>query len=444
MCLQGLTMKNLYGILAAALAAAAVLSGGCRTISKGITESVLEHGPAREWRVHYGSRISYTITNETMKEIEFEGDANAVGTTVRYQRGLAQPARCIADKTAELLALVQERTGVTISTRSTIYLLRFDQRPQNFDIMLTVEPNMFPLPLFVHAGDESCEAILAQNRSYPYLFVHEVVETSLAGGEDGALVLPDLSWGLLGLNLHVNNYTRWFRDGLANYAGLIAYEALADDIPDSERLDQRELLLHTNPFSSLRQVGDRLFSWPQSSRTGRERAYYNAALGLFLLMEDLYGRDAIHRVMDAIADREAVDGRDLVEVTNRTLGTDVKRLAEEFELPWVGVELERLTPAAALNAGIEPRAGLLVVSVKDGGPGGKAGLKAKDIITAVASRPAANLLDFELALFRARRQSTVSLTVQRGGTETLTLELPLQMARPDEDEQTRRPGDRKR
>jgi hypothetical protein len=418
-------VRNTPGIFLAILVALAALAGGCRTISKGVSESVMQREKAEHWHVHYGSRIHYMLTNTTMKEVEFEGALTASDTTVRYQRGLADQARCIADTTADLLRRVHEETGVTITTRSTIYLFRFDQRPQNFDVDLEVEPNEFPLPLFVRAGQESCESILVQNRSYPYLFVHEMVETSLAAGRVEGVVLPDFTWGFLGLEIHINNHTRWFRDGLANYAGYIAHEALSEDIPNSQRLQYRQTLLHTNPFSSLAQIGDKLFSWVQSSRTDHERVYYNAALGLFLLIEDLYGQEAIHRIMTEIAQRQTVDGRDLLEITRGVLRTDIRQLARDFEFPQFGVEMERLTPALALNHGMEVHEGLFVQSVSKDSVAMRVGLQEKDIITAVGDAPVANYLDFELAVFKARNESFISLTVERQGAATRTIELPL-------------------
>ncbi len=405
------------------------VSTGCRTISRGITETVLEQEQADVWQVQYGSRVGYTLTNDTLYEVEFEGSKNAGDTVVRYQRGLGPQAQCIADKTTELLEQVQERTGVTISTRSTIYLLRFDRRPENLDITLSVEPNEFPLPLFIQAGDESCEAILAQNHSYPYLLVHELVETSLAT-RAGGQVLPDLSWGILGLNFHVNNYTRWFRDGLANYAGFVAHETLAEGIPAELRLHHRQALVHTHPFSALAQIGDRLFSWPQSSHTAYERDYYSAALGLFLLIADTFGEQAIRDMVGEIACEETVDGRDLVQIAGRVLRTDVKRLAEDFEFPHLGLELERMSPALARNTGVELHGGLYVKAVTDDSLAQRAGLREKDVITAVGLTPVANELDFELGLFRTRKAMTVPLTVHRAGAGTLTLELSFAESKP--------------
>ncbi len=401
------------------------LAAGCRTVNKGLTESVLERAPSREWRVHYGSRIQYTLTNETLLEVEFEGTRDADGALVRYPWGMADQAQCIADTTAGLLRQVEQRTGVTIATRTTLYLLRLDHRPQDFNILLTAEPNELPLPLFFTVGQESWEAILAHSRSFPYLLVHELVETSLAGGANGARVLPDLAWGLPGLRIHVNNYTRWFRDGLANYAGYVAYEIFARALPGEQRLAYRETLVHANPFSALAQVKDRLFVWPQAADMESERLDYNAALGLFLLIVDTHGEQAIRDIMRELAGRQSVDGPDLVAITNRVLGRDVKRLARDFTFPTIGIELEPMTPALALNRGLELREGLVVVSTPDKSAAQRAGLRPKDVITAVGPVPVGGPLDFELGLFKARRQESVPLTVQRAGTGTLTLELPL-------------------
>ena len=403
------------------------LSAGCRTLNRSITESVLQRGPSKEWLVRYGSRAHYTLTNDTLLDVEFEGTRDANDTIVRYQRGLGPQAQDIADLTAGLLRQVEARTGVTISTRPALYLLRFNEPPQNFDIVLAAEPNELPLPLFLTVGEESGEAILARSRSYPYLLLHELVETSLASGVGGGRVLPDLSLNLLVVGLHVNNYTRWFREGLANYAGYIAFEAMAGQMSAARRPDLRETLLHTNPFSALAEVGDRLFSWPQSATDmDAERQYYNAALGLFLLLADTFGEPALREIMSEIATRKDVDGRDLVRITNRVLRTDVKKLAEDFEFPRFGVEVELLSPALARNKGVELREGLFVRAVQEGSSAARAGLQAKDVITAVGATPITNSLDFELGLFKARKQPTVPFTIQRVGTGTLTLEVLLQ------------------
>jgi hypothetical protein len=398
---------------------------GCRTINKGVTEAVLERGKADKWRIHYGSHSYYSLTDETMKQVEFAGSVERGTTTVQYQRRLENQAQCIAEITADLLAEVEARTGVAISTRSTIQLLRFDDAPENFNINLTVEPNEFPLPLFVRAGEETCAGILAQNQSYPYLLVHELVETSVATGRDRGQVLPDLSWGPFGLRAHINNYTRWFRDGLANYAGFVAYEILAEDPRFAERAEARDAVLHTRPFSALARVGTKLFSWPQWSHTRQERDYYNAALGLFLLLRDRFGEQAIRDIVAQVDTRDTVDGRDLEHIAEDVLGVELKELAGTFEFPELGVELEPVTPALALNHGVAVEAGLFVRSVAEAGAAQRAGLQPGDVITAFDARPTADELDLELALFAAREGPAATLAVRREGDGPLTLSLPL-------------------
>jgi S1-C subfamily serine protease len=74
--------------------------------------------------------------------------------------------------------------------------------------------------------------------------------------------------------------------------------------------------------------------------------------------------------------------------------------------------------------------GLFVRTLEEDGAAAGAGLREKDIITAVGDALVANDLDFELALFHMRTQPSVVLTVQRREAGTLTLELPLRKPEP--------------
>ena len=401
---------------------------GCRTINKRITEAVLDGGEAKQWHIHYGSTLRYRLNNQSLEKIAFEGTVDAERIRVRYQKGLRNQAERIANEAVEMLERVERRIGMTITTRSTIQLLRFDEPPQNFSICLTVDPNEFPLPLFVRAGDESYRAILAQNPSYPYLFVHELVETSLVCDRSGGQVLPDLGWGALGLNAHVNNYTRWFRDGLANYAGFIAQRIITEDLTPQEPPPLAEPILHSRPFSSLSAIRGKLFTWPQSAAKDKQREYYDAALGLFLLLENRFGEQAIRQIMQQVAGRQAVDRHDLVEITNQAIGTDVKQFVAEFRFPQPGLEVSRITPALVLNQGLEVEKGLFVNAVEPNSPGERVGLQVRDVILAAGSTRVTGELDFELALFGARQQTSLSLAVRRPDEGTIAVEMPLQSA----------------
>lgn len=411
-------------LLVSLLAACATLPAGCRTFSRRTTEAVLEGGKSKQWHVRYGSQSYYSLNDEGLAKIDFEGLVDADRVRVRYQRGMQAQARCIAQTTTDLLGQVEQQVGLTIGTSSMMDLLRFDEPPQSFDIQLTVEPNEFLLPLFVRAGDESCTSIMAQNRSYPYVLVHELVETSLTSPKGGR-VLPDLSWGPFGLNFAVNNHTRWFRDGLSNYAGYIACEIVSDEMDCPECPTRVAALLHASPFSALSRIGTRLFSWSQSSHTDYERAYYNAALGLFLLIENRFGEQAIRDILAEVATQDTVDGRDLTEIASRVIGSDIRQLVADFEFPMVGAEFVPVSQALAANKGLDATEGLVIESIDPDGPAHLAGLRTDDVIVAVDSVPVADTLDFELALFRAGRGPSLPLAIWRKDVGTIATELPL-------------------
>lgn len=411
-------------ILIAALVAWVLALGGCRALNRGITEAVLDGGEAGQWHIRYGSQSFYRLNDAGAEEIAFEGLVDAGRVRVRYQRGLEVQARSIADLTSETLEQVERRVGVAITTSTVIDLLRFDEPPQSFDIQLTVEPNEFPLPLFVRAGEESCRSILAENRSYPYILVHELVETSLARRE-GSRVLPDLGWGPPRLGASLNNYTRWFRDGLANYAGYVASQVVSDEMDCPDCQARMAAVLHDHPLSQLGEIGTGLFSWLQSSRSGHERDYYSAALGLFLLIEERFGEQTIRDIVAEIGARESVDGRDLREIVSEAIGSDVRQFVAEFAYPVVGGDLAKLTPAIAANKGLGTNEGLVLESVEPNGPAARAGLMPDDVIVAADSIPVANTVDFELALLRASDRPAVRLAVWRRDVGTTTVELPL-------------------
>ena len=262
---------------------------------------------------------------------------------------------------------------MTIRFKCRIYLLRVDEIPQNANIDIATEPNEFPMPLFVKAGDESWQSILAQDRMYPFVMLHELVEMSMTSGLGSGPVLPDVRGGMMGLHATLNNYTRWFRDGLANYAGYVACEVAGQSLalrPDESR-----------PFSSLRQVGDKLFSWPQYGRTD-QTGHYDAALGVFLLIREEFGEQAIRDIAKEVARRQSVDGRDLIDIVNRRIAGDIEARVRAFTFPHVGMELTSVLPSLVLNEGLDVKQGLFITSVEPGGPADQAGLKKKDVITA--------------------------------------------------------------
>jgi hypothetical protein len=415
--------------VALAIAAALVLGAvaGCSSFNKGLTKATIQRAESRKWEIRYAGESKYVLTDERLKEVDFTGSVKVEDVNVHYQNGLEAQAARIADKTSELLCAVEERTGVNVAHRTSIYLLRVDDIPSRFDIKLKTEPNAFHLPLFVKAGSESCRSIIAENWSYPYALVHELVETSLVCPVSGACVLPDLSWQWFLVKGQVNNYTRWFRDGLANYGGYIAYENVRRDeefaTDDISQLTKRRL--HSQPFSSLSRLGKKLFGWHQHYDREQSIDYYNAALGLFLLIEHRFGQESVPEIMLQVNKRNYLNGSELVKIVNQVLGVDIVQLAEDFCFPETGLELKVLSRALVANEGLDVDEGLFVSEVEPNSVGDAAGFQKGDVVLRVNDGAVGNNLDYELALFELLEHETAEIALWRQEQGKLTITLPL-------------------
>lgn len=387
---------------------------GCRVINKEITKIIYQKKP-KESIWHSSAMWKYTLTKSQMQEIDFASSVSIEDVNVHYQQGLEAQADYIANKTIELLSEVEKKTGVQISFGTRIYLLRLDEFPQSFDIEMKGDPNEFCQPLFVEAGNESCEAIISKNWTYPGLLTHELVECSLIFPEHGGRILIDPHWSWLLFSGNYRNYTRWFREGFANYAGYLTSEIISQDMD-----------LFQQPFSSLNKVGKKLFSWHQYSNDKLNHDYYNAALGLFLLIRDQFGEEAIREIIDEIKKQEYLDGVDLIKLTNQILNTDIKKLVENFHFPEIGLKTQPLKPATALNEGLDVTDGLFIIAVEPNSPADNANIKKKDVILKINGKPIKNNLDFELAIFELMQQQSVEVLLWRKEQQQITTELRLE------------------
>ena len=397
-------------LLLVLLALCLTLMAGCRAFNKEITKTMYQKKP-KTLESHSSGGKKYTLTNSQMREIDFAGSVRVEDVNVSYQQGLDAQADCIANKTSELLSKVRERAGVQISFEAKIYLLRVDEIPQNFNINVVSDANEFGLPLFAEVGNESCETIISTNCSYPTLVTHELVECALIFPKEGGRVLIDLRWKRFIFSGIYRNYTRWFREGLGNYAGYLAYDMLSEDanFAASQIPPARIPFIFGHPFSSLSRVGKKLFSWHQYSSNKIDRDYYNAALGLFLLIRNRFGEEAIREIMREIKNRSYLDGVDLIKLTNQTLGTDIRELAENFQFPQTGLKIKPLTPATTLNEGLDVTEGLFVTAVEPNSLADDAGIKKKDVILRINDRSIKSYLDFELAVFERMQQNIEAL-----------------------------------
>jgi hypothetical protein len=436
--------------LAAAIFFVLILAAGCGTFNKEVTKAILKGGKATGFQTHYSGDRQYVLNDAKLKQTVFEGIIHIADVNITYQHGLHDQAQCIAQRTADVLAEVQEQTGVEISFKTCLYLIRLDEIPQSFKVAISSPRNEFRIPLFIEAGKESCEDIVCRNISYPWSVIHELIEFSLIFPHGKGRILPDLDWNGFLLQATLANGTRWFREGFAEYAAYVAEETAPGKIqcPDEWPLtiqlrlhlqyqtnldkftqtDERtairlRLQSYRQPFSSLSKVGTRLFAWRQDANPQLDTDYYNAALGLFLLIRERYGESAIRDIMHKISERDFLNGADLIRIVNDTLKTDIKKLVQDFRMPQLGVTIVPLTPAGILNEDIGVGKGLLIKDVTPGSPACAAGLIKGDVLTTLAGKPTSNILDLDFALLGVAAQKDIQAEIWRKGHGTMSVVL---------------------
>jgi S1-C subfamily serine protease len=85
--------------------------------------------------------------------------------------------------------------------------------------------------------------------------------------------------------------------------------------------------------------------------------------------------------------------------------------------PYLGVSLADLKPDVAQQFGTSVTSGALVADVESGGPADGAGIKPKDVITALGSTQIKSSGDLFAAVRNYRPGDTVTLTVDRNGDQ---------------------------
>lgn len=99
----------------------------------------------------------------------------------------------------------------------------------------------------------------------------------------------------------------------------------------------------------------------------------------------------------------------------------VKRVTEQIlktgrvQRAWIGVGIQDLTPELASALKVDPRAGVLVNSVNEGGPAAKSNLKAGDIIAAVAGKKVTDGRELVREVIAHDVGNTVQLEIIRDG-----------------------------
>jgi Do/DeqQ family serine protease len=98
--------------------------------------------------------------------------------------------------------------------------------------------------------------------------------------------------------------------------------------------------------------------------------------------------------------------------------------------PWLGINMQRVTPDIAAGFNLPRPAGLVVKEVFPGGPGAHAGLKRNDVIIALKDQPIDDEASLRFRLATLQVDATVPVRIIRGGKEMV---FNMKLAPPPED-----------
>ena len=414
------SVRRILSVIVATLLAA--LSSGCVTQSAGFSYGA-------------GRRNSLQLWKSDVNEISFENNV-----TVYFPKELETQARRLGELFTKQLSYLREETGFQLAgQQNNLYIERRDHVDWE-DHRATVwshfaeSERLSGNVLYVENEDESCETIVAKNGGFPVLHVHEVVETSLILSgpvpNDWRRKTRQGEWE------NVNHYTRWFREGFSDYAGFLAHQLTISSLEFEEgaySLRVWERNLGREPFSRLEMLGKDLFNWTQFTEQPTDRGlnwndYYSAAFGLFLVIEDRFGRDAIKSIILEVNRMERAEGSDLIELTSRALNTDVVTLVEDFRFPQTGLLMVSPWGHGEMAYPVPGREGVFVMSVEPDTAGARAGIRERDLVVAVNGKPVATTLYFELTLYELMDEPSVTISLVRQGVGKLDKEMAIEYA----------------
>jgi hypothetical protein len=392
--------------------------------------------------------VNYPIVpgsrHELLKDAKFVGTVQSGNVQAFYPSELQSQAECLADLINKSLSSIESNTGFKTSFNVyTIYLLQTNEAPCGMSPVVSTADHSDGVILLAQTEKDTCESIIAQNPAI-HAFFHEIIEGSLLLRKEGTRLKNDYirrDFGLI--KRKVFNYTRWFREGFSTYCSWLAHESMTSDSRFGKNHVSHVMMLNgfpLHPFSALEKIGKDLFSWHQFydplPDTGVSPNlpnlpksvidYYDASFGLFLLIQDQFGQDAIRRIILSLDELEYADGPALINITNTVLNTDIKQLVEDFHFPKTGLYMEPLFPGVAQSKGWDISEGCYVTVVERGSTAEKAGIRENDVIHGINDRDIKTNLDFELAMYQFRRQPGVKVYIWREKEGELTRELKVE------------------
>ena len=258
-----------------------------------------------------------------MNAATYDGAVSRENVCVHYPSGMADEAARIADAFEAARAEIGARTGITWAFKPEIYLVPAPDSPGGFDLKIPLRGSrVLKLPLFVNPRSSIiCDPEWSKG------LAHEITESSMLSAlVRRETILGDYGWE----GNEIANRTRWFRDGVSDFAGDILNEKLFGEAY------QPSLWI----YSALQEIGPGLLDWANFEEPSPEREYEHYAASLALVRELTYraGPDAIARIAQAAFEEKAVNGDVLDRAVKKVVGLDLEGFLRSYRQTWLGAD----------------------------------------------------------------------------------------------------------
>ena len=286
-----------------------------------------------------GGHYSRESTPEANKRIELEAGDIAKLSAWRVTSGmtsLSMPAgaRQGSKQFVRWLDTAERETSKELGVERLLRLhyigVQVPKNVSSLEFSTTIdEPNTLPFVTPLWDGEKRPTNL---DPAAIFIGLHELYEFQLVSQESAPTALPDALFRTGLVKRKIRAHTRWFRDGFATYAAMIATGKLTKlsqgQWPPKDKAES------LNPFESplrdLSQVGTRLFAWDQFSAGRYNAKNYPASYGLFLLLEQRYGRAGIRRWIEAIKRQEIPDRAGILRAAQEAFGTDLRSIVKNY------------------------------------------------------------------------------------------------------------------
>jgi len=333
-----------------------------------------------------------------MKAQTYAGFVERGNVIVHYPAGMSALAAGVAFVVDRAEAEIRERTGVTWAFKPTVYLVPVRDVSEGFRLRIPLRKGRaLDLPMLMLPGGKPFPM-----PEWSRLIGHEITEASmLASLSRRELVLGDYClWGS-----GLVNETRWFRDGVAEYAG---------DILNKHLFGGR---YQPSPhiYGELSRVRDGLLDWHNCAAKVGPDACYLASLGLVQELVNRFGPDLIARIMTAASEERYINGSALMRAVRKVTGLDLAEFLRDYQTTWLGMDLRDTAAAPSVPFLTTERNAVKIARVYPGSPADKWKLRPGDVILSADDRPVLSAAWFAHYVASRQPRDRVAIEFERAG-----------------------------